>query len=182
MDFIVKIKNILHKYLFCYFLNRAPQNIIPVNYCVTDKLPQNMSKNRSSDFQVYNIDTPDNNSYRVKNTEINHLSGFLSSQIDTPVSSFRIFTNSLVRPNSQCDLCRETSALTHSKIYCEHEPNINLYSGLLRSGCPCYAVASNQERDTPHSGLRPRIEVKKNVDNNENNENNDNDNNDVIYF
>lgn len=124
MDFTINIKNILHKYLLCCFLNRASQNIIPVNYCVSVKLPQNMSRNRSSDFRVYNIDTPDGNSYRIKNTERNHSSGFLGSQIDTPVGSFRIFTNSFVKQNSQCDLCRETSALTHSKIYCGHEPDI----------------------------------------------------------
>jgi hypothetical protein len=40
-------------------------------------------------------------------------------------------------------------------------PLVNLYSGL---GCP---RASNQDRDMPHSGLRPRIEVKEKVSSDE---------------
>jgi len=151
---------------FCCFLNRASQNIvydvsqvkIITDINRTSNLPQNMTRDNSVDFRVYNKDDSNRNSVdnninsKRKKYIIPRSRSHSISPMDTPVSSFRAFSNSFVRTNSQCDLCRETSALTHSKIYCSHEPNINLCSGAPLQG--------NQDRDMPHSGLEPRIEVK----------------------
>jgi hypothetical protein len=103
---------------------------------ITDNSPQNMTRNNSVDFRVYDKDDSNRNSNSNSNSVniinsnrkkyiIPRSRSHSISPMDTPVNSFRVFSNSFVRTNSQCDLCRETSALTHSKIYCNHEPIIN---------------------------------------------------------
>jgi hypothetical protein len=141
-----KIKYFLYKYFSCCFLNHASQNIVPVDShvkIITDDSPQNMSRIITDDFRVYDKDNPNSNSNSVNiiissnSNSVNIINSNRKkyiiprsrshsiSPIDTPVNSFRVFSNSFVRTNSQCDLCRETSALTHSKIYCSHEINNN---------------------------------------------------------
>ena len=99
-------KKLLYKYFLCCFTN----NDSPVNKntettgqganhpsSAEEELSKNRSRSHSSDFRVYNTDTPNVNtdtnidSYRIKNIVKPNSSG---SPLATPVNSFRIFTNS----------------------------------------------------------------------------------------